>query len=63
MLGGKHGNSGGITCYGQDPVYSDVDRAVLEQSGITILNDPEAFLEVDDSTVVILAHQMCQSGK
>lgn len=42
-----------ISCYAQDPVYSDVDRAILEGAGIRILEDPHGFLEVDDSSVVI----------
>lgn len=47
------GAYGEISCYAQDPVYSDVDRAVLEGAGIRILEDPHGFLEVDDSSVVI----------
>jgi len=42
-----------IGCYAQDPDYTDIDREVLEQSGITILDDPQGFLEVDDSTAVL----------
>lgn len=42
-----------IKCYAQDPVYTEVDRAVLEGAGIQILEDPHGFLEVDDSSVVI----------
>lgn len=44
---------GQIKCFAQDPIYTDIDKSVLEGSGITILDDPGAFLEVDDSTVVI----------
>lgn len=42
-----------IACYAQDPFYTDIDKDVIEQSGITVLNDPQGFLEVDDSTVVL----------
>lgn len=42
-----------IKCYAQDPAYTEVDRAVLEEAGIQILEDPHGFLEVDDSSVVI----------
>ncbi|KIX03742.1 uncharacterized protein Z518_07295 [Rhinocladiella mackenziei CBS 650.93] len=42
-----------IGCYAQDPGYTDIDRDVLENSAITILDDPQGFLEVDDSTVVL----------
>ncbi|ROW09149.1 hypothetical protein VPNG_05775 [Cytospora leucostoma] len=42
-----------IECYGQDPVYTEVDREVLGKAGITVLPDPRGFLEVDDSSVVL----------
>jgi hypothetical protein len=42
-----------IKCYAQDPAYTATDKSLLEQAGVTILNDPEAFLEVDESTVVL----------
>lgn len=42
-----------IKCYAQDPAYTEVDRAVLEEAGIQVLEDPHGFLEVDDSSVVI----------
>lgn len=41
-----------IACYAQDPAYTKIDRLVLEGSGIGILDDPQAFLEADESTVV-----------
>lgn len=41
-----------IKCYIQDPAYTDVDRSVFSEAGFIILEDPQAFLEVDDSTVV-----------
>lgn len=44
---------GNIRCYAQDPVYMDADRAVLEDKGIHILEDPHGFLEVDDSSAVL----------
>ncbi|KAG8158125.1 hypothetical protein KVR01_011886 [Diaporthe batatas] len=42
-----------IKLYAQDPVYTDVDKAVLEADGIHMLDDPYGFLEVDDSSIVI----------
>lgn len=42
-----------IRCYAQDPAYTDVDRTVLACAGIHVLEDPHAFLEVDESSVVI----------
>ncbi|KAF2721992.1 hypothetical protein K431DRAFT_345957 [Polychaeton citri CBS 116435] len=40
-------------CYAQDPAYIDVDKAVLGTQGITVLEDPGGFIEVDGSTVII----------
>lgn len=42
-----------IMCYAQDPVYTDVERAILEGVGIHVLEDPHALLEVDQSSIVI----------
>ena len=44
-----------IQCFIQDPAYTDIDRKVLQNDyGIaTILENPEGFLEVDDSTLVL----------
>jgi hypothetical protein len=41
-----------VPCYSQDPVYEDVDREVLAELGVTVLEHPRAFLEVDESSVV-----------
>lgn len=42
-----------IKLFAQDPMYTDVDNAVLKENGISVLEDPKAFLEVDDSSVVL----------
>ncbi|KAF2754892.1 hypothetical protein EJ05DRAFT_503835 [Pseudovirgaria hyperparasitica] len=42
-----------VQCFAQDPEYTEADMAVLVKHGITILNNPEAFLKVDTSTLVI----------
>jgi hypothetical protein len=42
-----------VRCYAQDPAYTDVDKSVITKAGIAILENPEAFLELDDSTVVV----------
>ena len=42
-----------IQCYAQDPGYTDTDRNMLQNSGITVLDNPHGFLEVTDSTVVL----------
>ncbi|QGA19241.1 hypothetical protein EYB26_006929 [Talaromyces marneffei] len=44
-----------IQCFIQDPAYTDIDREILQDDyGIaTIIENPEGFLEVDDSTLVL----------
>jgi hypothetical protein len=42
-----------ISCYAQDPAYTDVDREVLRSIGIIPLNDPKGFLQVTRNTLVI----------
>lgn len=42
-----------IECFAQDPCYTEIDRYVLQNAGIEILEDPDGFVEVDDSTVII----------
>jgi hypothetical protein len=41
-----------VPCYAQDPVYQDVDREVLAELGMTVLDNPRGFLEVDESAAV-----------
>ena len=43
----------GIKCYAQDPIYTAVDEQVLGSEGFIVVDDPRAFLEVDESSVVI----------
>ena len=44
--------AGNILCFAQDPLYEDVDRQILADAGVTVLENPRAFLEVDDTTLV-----------
>lgn len=44
---------GGLACFAQDPEYSEVDKAVLREHGITVLEDPQGFLDVDEGSVVL----------
>lgn len=37
----------------QDPMYTDADKQVLQSLGVTVLDDPRAFLQVDDATAVL----------
>ncbi|KAL5333903.1 hypothetical protein BJX70DRAFT_391855 [Aspergillus crustosus] len=41
-----------IKCYAQDPAYTETDMTLLHKLGITPLDDPKGFLEIDDSTLV-----------
>ncbi|KAH6658705.1 hypothetical protein BKA67DRAFT_533826 [Truncatella angustata] len=42
-----------IQCYTQDPEYSFNEKQALKAIGIIALDDPKAFLEVDDASIVI----------
>jgi hypothetical protein len=41
-----------IQFFAKDPSYTDVDREVLDQAGVTTVDDPHGFPEVDGSTAV-----------
>lgn len=41
-----------ICCYAQDPGYKDVDKVVLEEHGIEVIDDPRAWLEVDERSIL-----------
>lgn len=43
---------GPIQCYAQAPVYTEADKQVLAHEGITVLDDPKGFLELDEQTAV-----------
>lgn len=53
LLAEENDNLGDIQCFAQDPAYTQADKSILIESGITILEDPDAFLKVDDSTLII----------
>lgn len=42
-----------IFCYAQDPAYSEIDKSILTESGVVILDDPDGFLKVDETTLVL----------
>jgi hypothetical protein len=49
---GKTGHD--VRCYAQDPAYSDIDKEFLKKTtGIDVIEDPKAFLEVNENTFVI----------
>jgi hypothetical protein len=41
-----------ISCYFQDPAYTENDKKAIEKSNGIILDDPERFLEIDESTII-----------
>ncbi|KAI1178922.1 hypothetical protein F4777DRAFT_536182 [Nemania sp. FL0916] len=40
-------------CYTQDPMQTEQDKDILRSEGFTVLADPEAFLMLDDSSVLL----------
>lgn len=42
-----------VSCYAQDPVYTEIDKSILNENGTQVTKDPQAWLEVDDSSVVL----------
>lgn len=45
--------SDAIDCFAQDPIYTEVDKQVLNKVDITVLDDPRGFLQVDNHSVVV----------
>ncbi|GKZ29583.1 hypothetical protein AbraIFM66950_005615 [Aspergillus brasiliensis] len=41
-----------IQCFVQDPYYDEKDIEFLTTIGITVVNDPQGFLEIDEQTLV-----------
>ncbi|KAI3323079.1 hypothetical protein HD806DRAFT_497860 [Xylariaceae sp. AK1471] len=39
--------------YVQDPAYTQRDRDILHSAGLNVLDDPQAFLELDKSSVLV----------
>lgn len=42
-----------IQCFVQDPMYTEIDKTILQEVGITVLEDPRALLGVSDESVVL----------
>lgn len=45
--------SAGSPCYTQDPIYTEIDHAILAEHGVEIIEDPRAWLEIDDQSIVV----------
>lgn len=41
-----------VVCYAQDPGYRSVDEEVLKEHGVEVIEDPRAWLEIDDESIV-----------
>ncbi|KAG7119653.1 hypothetical protein HYQ46_010932 [Verticillium longisporum] len=42
-----------LACIAQDPDYTDADRLALAAAGVGVVEDPRAFLEVDEQSIVL----------
>ncbi|KAJ5199860.1 hypothetical protein N7491_009343 [Penicillium cf. griseofulvum] len=42
-----------VPCYSQDPAQSEVDKEILDEAGIEVIEDPRGWLEVDEQSVVV----------
>ncbi|KGO77606.1 hypothetical protein PITC_074130 [Penicillium italicum] len=42
-----------VLCYSQDPAYSEVDRKILDEASIQVIEDPRGWLEVDEHSIVL----------
>ena len=49
----RQSDTGPILCYAQEPRFTDIDKQVLQEHGITVLDDPHGFLEMDEETAII----------
>ena len=62
FFNGRKMKSGGgakvadVKCSAQDPLYTEVDRKVLEKEGVAVVDDPEGFLKVDEKTAVVCVY-------
>ncbi|KKZ68843.1 hypothetical protein EMCG_00014 [[Emmonsia] crescens] len=50
---GKNSGAEEIPCYLQDPAYTDTDKSLLANLGMTVVDGAEGFLSTDDSTAVL----------
>jgi SRR1 len=45
--------TGSVSCFAQDPAYNAIDKSILGELGIEVLDDPDGFIAVDDASIVI----------
>lgn len=53
ILKARRENTTGISCYAQDPAYTETDKLILAENDISVLDDPDGFVMIDDSTLVL----------
>jgi hypothetical protein len=53
LLTQQENGAGQIKCYAQDPIYTSIDEQILNEVGITVLDDPQGFIEVDEMSIVV----------
>ncbi|KAJ5121426.1 uncharacterized protein N7515_009387 [Penicillium bovifimosum] len=46
------GDKDQVRCYTQDPLYTEVDKQILGESGIEVIGDPRGWLEADERSVL-----------
>ncbi|CAG7946870.1 unnamed protein product [Penicillium nalgiovense] len=42
-----------VLCYSQEPAYTEVDKKILDEVGIEVIEDPRGWLEVDEHSIVL----------
>ncbi|RDW63246.1 uncharacterized protein DSM5745_10357 [Aspergillus mulundensis] len=48
----SHLGGDNVQCYAQDPAYDAADLAVLQQSGVEVVEDPDGFLHLDNASLL-----------
>jgi hypothetical protein len=48
----QQNNLENVACYAQDPIYNEIDKLILGEFGIKVL-DPDGFVTTDDLSVVL----------
>ncbi|KAJ5782415.1 hypothetical protein N7457_004189 [Penicillium paradoxum] len=42
-----------VPCYSQDPAFTEVDRQILDEVGVEVIEDPRGWLEVDEQSMIL----------
>jgi hypothetical protein len=49
----KENHKENVLCYSQDPAYTEVDKQILDEAGVEVIDDPRGWLETDEHSVVL----------